>query len=408
MNRINLQLISTACIFLFLLTSCRHQNEWPGWRGENRDAKVQGFETPDKWPEQLSQVWETEVGMGNSSPVMVNNQLFLHVRQNEQETALCINAENGEVVWKTELNPAPEVTGGASSHPGPRSTPLIENGKMFTLGVGGIFHCIDTKTGEIIWEKDQYTEVPQFFAAMSPIVADGKCIVHLGGHDHGIILAFNPENGDTIWSIKNEPATYSSPVSMNVAGQHILILQTEKDLLGISTDGKILWRIPTPPEQRFYNSSTPVVDGQNVIVAGQGKGTSSYKIEKTNDEFSFIKNWDNPEYGTSFNTPVLKDGYLYGHEARLGKVYCLDAENGKTAWTDSTAHNRFAAMVDLGDVLLSLPATGKLFIFEPNPEEYSEIAKYKISDSEVYAHPVVAGGKIYVKNETMLICYKPE
>ena len=254
----------------------------------------------------------------------------------------------------------------------------------------------------MIWKNESFTEVPVFFAAMSPLVVEGMCVAHLNGHDNGTIIAFDADNGKIIWQIKGEPSTYSSPVLMSVGGTEIIVLQTETDLAGISKDGKLLWKISTPGEQRFYNSTTPVIDGENVIVCGQGVGTKSFKIEKSGDNYSTSENWHNPDFGGSFNTPVLKDGFLYGNEARLGKLYCLNARTGEIAWNDETTHNRFASTLDLGKTILSLPATGKILIYEANPKSYNEIAVYTVSDTEVYAHPLVIGNKIMVKGKEML------
>jgi outer membrane protein assembly factor BamB len=318
---------------------------------------------------------------------------------------LCLDSKTGDEIWKTVLNPAPEVTGGARTHPGPRTTPTLANGKVYTIGAGGFLNCIDAKTGKVIWKNESYTEVPQFFASMSPMITEGKCIVHLNGHDNGEIVAFNAENGNVVWSIKGEPSTYSSPVLMKVENDEIIVLQTETDLLGISKVGGLLWKIPTPGEQRFYNSTTPIIDGNNIIVCGQGVGTKSFKIEKSGVQYSFSENWHNPDFGGSFNTPVLKDGFLYGNEARMGKLYCLNAKTGETAWSDETSHNRFAATLDLGEFILSLPATGKILVYEPNTSKYSETAVYQVADTEVYAHPLVVGDKIVVKDEKMLTCW---
>ncbi len=156
---------------------------------------------------------------------------------------------------------------------------------------------------------------------------------------------------------------------------------------------------------RFYNCATPIIDGQNVIVAGQNGGTRSFKVEKSGNDYSCTENWTNPDFGGSFNTPVLKDGFLYGNGARLGKLYCISAKTGENKWSDDTTHNRFAATMDLGKVILSLPATGNIIIFKGTPEKYEQVAIYKVADTEVYAHPVVVGDKIYVKDKEMLTCW---
>lgn len=340
--------------------------------------------------------------------MIAENKLYLHVKQESSEVAICLDEKTGEQIWKTVLNPAPEVTGGARNHPGPRSTPCVLNGKVFMLGVGGILTCLNADSGEIIWKNADYTEVPQFFTSVSPLVVDNKCIVHLGGKDNGVIVAFNVEDGEIIWKLEGEPCTYSSPVLMNIEKEKILVIQTETDLLGLTLDGKSLWKIPTPAERRFYNSSTPIIDGQNVIIAGQGSGTKSFKIEKLGDDYSFSKNWVNPDFSVSFNTPVLKDGYLYGNEANFGKLFCLNTATGETCWADTTKHNKFASTLDLGESILSLPATGEILIFKPNPKSYMATAAYKVAATEVYAHPLVVGNKIFVKDEEMLTCWLVE
>src|SRR5680860_1403040 len=116
----SLKTIALFCLPVILF-SCSQSNDWPGWRGENRDAKVIGFKAPEKWPAQLMNVWQEQVGLGDGGPAVVNNKMYLQVKQESNEVAICLNALTGEQIWKTVQNPAPEVTGGARNHPGPRS-----------------------------------------------------------------------------------------------------------------------------------------------------------------------------------------------------------------------------------------------------------------------------------------------
>lgn len=401
--------IAFTLLVVIVFSCAKNSNtDWPEWRGPNRDGKVTAFETPSVWPDNLSKTWQTEVGLSNSSPVYVGDRIYLHVKQDSNEVALCLNKTNGNIIWKTILNPAPEVTGGASQHPGPRSTPAIADGKIFMLGTGGVFTCLNTETGQVIWKNDKYTEVPRFYTSASPLVVGNQCFIHLGGSENGVIISFNTEDGNEIWKVEGEPCTYSSPVLMKIGNQEILVVQTETDVLGLTLDGKELFRIPTPAERRFYNSTTLIIDGANIIIAGQGSGTWSYKIEKAGETYSFSKNWNNPDFGGSFNTPVLKSGYLYGNEGRLGKLYCINATTGENCWADTTTYNRFASTLDLGDVLLSLPANGKLIIYKPNPDKYEELKIYPVSDSEIYAHPMLEGKIIFIKNENDLTCWSVE
>ncbi len=400
-----MRLISSILLLFSLLTiSCSNSsNEKAGWRGPDRDGVVSDFNAPAEWPAELKQVWKQNVGLCDASPVLANNRLYMHVKQGEEEVTLCLDAETGKVIWRTANNTAPEVTGGARPHPGPRSTPYVADGKVYTHGVGGALNCLDAQTGEVLWTNSDYAEVPEFYSSMSPLIEDDICFAHMGGREKGAVVAFDASNGKKLWELTGHPSTYSSPVIMMIGKEKILVVQTETNLIGVSMNGKLLWQLPTPGERRFYNSSTPVINGQNIVVAGQGLGTKSIKVAKTGDEYTLTENWANPDYGVSFNTPLLKDGYLYGHEARLGKLFCLNAETGETCWADTTAHNRFASTLDLGNEILSLAANGKMLIYEPNPEKYEEKTTYKVSDTDVYAHPVIAGNSIYTKDQEHLI-----
>ncbi len=391
---------------LLLLTQCSPPTDWSGWRGPNRDGVVTGFEAPAEWPGELSKVWQKKVGLGDASPILVDNQFYLYVLKDSSEVILCLDAETGDPVWQTTTNKAPEITGGARSHPGPRSTPTVANGKLFALGAGGIFSCLSTETGEIIWQNKAYQDiVPRFFTSASPLLVDDLCIIHLGDQEQGVIVAFNIQTGEEVWKHENEPCTYSSAVRME---DDMLVVQAENSLLGFSIDGENLWNIPTPIERRFYSSATPIVNGNQVIVTGQGNGTKMYQIEENEDQYSPKLIWSNEEYGVTFNTPVLKDGYLYGNEARFGSIFCLDASNGKTCWSDTTKLNRFGSMLDLGDVMLTLTANRTMVIFEPGSSGYVEKAKYIVAETDIYAHPLVAKNRFYIKDEESLICWALE
>ena len=397
-------LLLFGCIFLANIADVNGQN-WSGWRGNNRNGTVTGFIKPSTWPAQLNKVWESKVGQADASPVMANNQIFLHVKQDTTEVALCIDAVTGKEIWKTVLNPSPNITGPAIGHPGPRSTPFIDNGKLYTLGTSGIVTCLDIKTGKVIWKNDSYTsEVPQFYTACSPLVFGGKCIVQLGGRTKGVIVAFDANSGKEIWKLEGEPTTYSSPALM-IANKNMMLVQSETDLLGVSTDGKLLWKIPTPVQRMFSNATSPVYDGQNIIVTGQGSGTKLYSVAKVGNIWDNKVLWENKELGASFATPLLKNGFLYGNEAKSGSLFCLNAKTGEKCWVDATPLNRFASILDLGEVLVCLPATGQLIFFEPSGKAYIELAKYKVAETEVYSEPLIVGNKIFVKDKEMLTCW---
>ncbi len=405
MKKFNLITFVLCVSFILANNINASSQDWSGWRGTNRNGTVTGFAQPSKWPAQLNKVWQITIGEADASPVMENNRIYLHVKQDTIEMALCLDAVKGTEIWRTNLNISPVITGPAIGHPGPRSTPFIGKDKLYTLGTGGIVTCLDAKSGKVIWKNDAYTsEVPQFFTACSPLIFGGKCIVQLGGHNKGIIVAFDANSGKESWKLESIPCTYSSPAIMTTMNNLILV-QSETDLCGVSADGKLIWKIPTPVQRMFSNATSPVYDGQNLIVTGQGSGTKAYGITKTGDNWENKELWSNKDLGVSFATPILKDGFLFGNEAKNGKLFCINAKTGEKCWADTIAHNRFASMLDLGKLLACLPATGQLIFFEPSAKGYVELAKYKVAETEVYAHPIIAGDKIFVKDKNMLTCW---
>lgn len=379
------------------------QPEGTGWRGPDRDGRVSGFEIPNSASGKLQTEWQISVGLGDASPVLSNGKIYLHTRKRDAETALCIDAATGKIVWEQANNPAPEVTGGASGHPGPRSTPAVAYGKVFNVGAGGHVTCRDSESGKLIWESAEFTEeVPQFFVSCSPLITGSKCIVHLNGKEKGTVVAFDVQTGAKLWTLPGEASTYSSPLLMPVF-ENMIVVQGESDLLGISAiDGKLLWKFPTPAESRFYNSSTPVVDGDKLYIAGQGSGIRAIQVKKSDNGYECNEMWNNPAMGVSFNTPVLKDGLLYGNEARFGNVFCMRAGNGELCWTDTTKHLRFASVQDAGSVLVSLPSNGMLLVYKPDAVKYNPNFAFKVADTEVYAHPILDRKRVFVKDKEHL------
>jgi outer membrane protein assembly factor BamB len=375
--------------------------DWPQWRGANRDGKVKGFTAPGSWPPEITLQWRDSLGTGDATPVLVKDKLYIFSRLGNKEAILCLDANSGAEKWRNEYE-APAVTGPGARHPGPRSTPAVSNGKIVALGASGILSCLDASTGKLLWRNDPFQGVvPMFFTSMSPMIVDQMCIAYLGGTEDGAIIAYDLGTGQEEWRWTDEGPDYGSPALLTLAGTKQVVTLTEKSIVGVNlSDGKLLWKLPFQPEGRAYNAATPVVQGNRVIFTGAGRGTKAVKIEKQGEGFIADELWTNGDLAVQFNSPVLKDGLLYGY-SNMGSLFCLDALTGKTAWTDSIKHDRsgFAAILDAGPVIMALPSSSELLVFKPVKEEYLELAKIKIADSPTYAHPVVAGNRIYIRDE---------
>lgn len=396
--------LSTTVLLLTVTLSLWSQG-WTQFRGSRLDNKAEGFTVPGTWPANLTQVWKVAVGTGDATPVMQGNRIFVHTRQGAEETVLCLDAGTGKEIWKSSY-PSPAVTGPSASHPGPRSTPALAEGKLITLGAAGILSCFEASSGKLLWRKDNPDNiVPQFFTGMSPLVTGGLCIVHLGTKDKGTILALDLATGKEKWSLPGDGPSYSSPSLMTIDGAKHIIMVTEKNLIAVDiNDGKLQWSVEAPVQQRFYNCVSPVIDGPKIFVTGQGAGTKAFIVEKQGKNYLPRQLWHNTTTGAKWNTPVLKEGYLYGF-TDTRRIYCINASNGESAWTDQTAHSDFATLLDCGQVFAGLPSTGNLLFFIPSANGYNEVARYKVAETAVYAFPVISGNTILVKDAENLTLY---
>jgi outer membrane protein assembly factor BamB len=400
--------ITLTMMLILTCSSNGFSQDWPQFRGISRDSKVTGFKAPETWPKNLAEVWKVSVGFGDATPLLSGNRIYLATRQGSDEVILCLDAGTGKEIWKSSYS-APAVTGPSSSHPGPRSTPALSDGKIVTFGVTGILSCLDAATGKVVWRKENPSnDVPQYFTAMSPLIVDGMCIAHIGTQNKGEVIALNLSTGDGKWKWTGDGPAYASPSLMTIDGKKHVIVQTEKNLISINlSNGKLEWEVPTPVQQRFYNCSSPYVNGQIIYYTGQGTGTKAIQVIREGEKYVTRELWNNPDVGAKWNTPVLKDGFLFGFTDQK-RIYCLDASTGKTAWIDNAVNGDFATIIDCGTVLIGLPSTANLLVFKPDNKHYTEITRYKVSDTPIYAFPVVAGNLIYVKDAESLILYKLE
>lgn len=401
-------LFSVIFTLIILNSNYSYAQDWPQWRGINRDSKVAGFKAPSSWPAGLKQEWKVTVGTGDATPILVGKNLYLNTRQGTDEVVMCLDAATGKEIWKYQY-PSVAVTGAAGSHPGPRSTPAYADGKVVTFGAAAILNCLDAKTGKLLWKRENPTNVvPQFFTGMSPLIIDNICIAHVGTKDNGEIITLDMKTGNEKWKMSGDGPAYASPSIMVVDGKKHIIVQTEKNLMAINlTDGKPLWLDATPVQQRFYNCVSPYIDGQTIYLTGQGTGTRALKVEKAGNEFVTKELWSNPEVGAKWNTPVLVDGFLYGFSDQK-RIYCLNASTGATAWVDNTVNSDFSTIVDCGNLIIGLTSTDNLIVLKPESAAYSEVVKYKVSETPIYSFPVIAGNKIYIKDAETLTLYSIE
>ena len=382
--------------------------DWPQWRGPHRDGLVASFTPPTAWPENLKPVWKIQVGIGHASPVVVGRKVYLHSRQGEEEVVAAFDLDTGKQLWRDSYAVAYQMNPAATSHgKGPKSTPVIYNDKIYTLGITGVLSCYDTSAGKLKWRKEfskQFKATsPLYGTAASPLAVDGLVVAHVGGNDSGALTAFNADTGEVKWSWAGDGPGYASPVVFETGGTKQIVTQTQKFIAGFDLGtGKLLWQIPFETEY-VQNCVTPVVYKDTVILSGLDKGTMAIKTMQRGDKWETQQVWRNPDVSMYLNTPVLDGDYLYGlSHKRKGQFFCLDARSGKTLWSSNGREGDNAAMVIAGQLLFSLTDGAELIVARCDPKQFEIVKKYSVAQSPTWAHPVIVSNRVLIKDVSSL------
>ena len=379
--------------------------DWTEWRGPHRDGVL--VTEPKSWPEKLNLKWKIEVGEGHASPILVGSTIFEFTRLNNQETVQAIDLETGKVRWKQQYAATSDVDPAAAGHgPGPKSTPLYSNGKLYTFGLGGVFSCWDAETGKLVWRKDstRFKRLnPDFGAAMSPLTDRGMVIVHLGGREAGELTAFDAATGAVKWTWTGDPPAYASPIVVELAGARQVVTQTHSNIIGVdASTGKLLWKIPFKTEYD-QNIVTPVLYKDTLIFSGVDKGVFAVRLEKSGDAIVPKTVWQNKDASMYMNSPVLSADVLFGFShLKKGQLFAFDAATGKTLWLGPPRSGDNAAVLASKSTLVWLNNEGQLTIAKADGKAYAQIRQYTVADSATWAHPLVLSDGVLVKDVKML------
>jgi outer membrane protein assembly factor BamB len=400
------QQILVAVMMLALAAAAAAQGpDWSQWRGPNRDGAVASFTEPKPWPDQLSQKWKVEVGPGYATPLVVGNRIYMFARQDENEVMSALDAATGKVLWQTGY-PAPfTMQKAAARHgPGPKSTPVFANGRLYSIGMTGVVTAFDAATGKQLWQKPGSTTVPMYTShSFSPLVERGVVIFHVGGHNEGALTAYDVNSGDVKWSWRGDGPGYGSPVVADFGGTRQIVTITQGKLVSVdAASGALLWErdFASP---NFTNSITPIVYAQTLIVGSGNIPTTAISVAKQGNQWVTATAWENADVPVRMSNGVIVRDMLFSLSTRnMGQYFSVDAKTGKTLWTSEGRQAGNASIVRAGDVVFSLEDDGDLVIFRGSPTAFDVVKRYKVADADTWTQPTISGNRVFVKDLSTL------
>ena len=398
--------IATTTALILAALSALHAQDWPQWRGPSRDGIVPAEAVPKAWPEQLARKWTQEIGEGYSSPVVAAGRVYVHSRQKTDEVVSAFDAASGAAVWRKSYPAAFRKNQYAvSMAQGPNATPVLWRGELITFGISGILSAFDADSGALKWRHDYSASVDtsRLFTgtAMSPIVEDGRVILHVGDDSGGQWKALDAASGKEVWTHTLDGPGYASPVPGTFAGTRQLVTLTDRSVVGVAAEsGKPLWRVPFKDEWN-ENIVTPVVAGDMVIVSGIRRSTIAVRPRMTNGKWSAEQIWSSEKTPMYMSSPIVDDGHLYGFSnLRKGQLFCLNLANGAVTWTTEGRAGASAALLNAGPHIVYLTTEGELIVAAKNPDRYQELRRYEVATGSTYAHPVLLGIGVIVRDAT--------
>ncbi len=381
--------------------------DWPQWRGPARDGVAAAFTAPASWPAQLTKKWAVTVGAGHASPVVAGNRVILHSRVGNREIVATYELTSGKPLWQDAVDAPYTMNPAATGHgPGPKSTPTVADGRVFTFGISGIFSAHDLNSGKLLWRKVAPKNPPEFGTATSPLVDGTQVIAFLGGQGSGALTAMDVATGAVKWQWTGDGPAYASPIIATFSGVRHVVTQSQNKFVGVDArEGRLLWELPikTPYEQ---NSVTPLIAGDRLIYAGLENPTIAVRLVSTQGKWSAQQVWSNDQVSMYMSSPALSGTALFGLSTKnRGQFFAIDVASGKTLWLSKGREAENASIVRAGEYLLMATTNSELVVVKANPARYEEVKRYTVADSAMWAHPAFTGRTIIVKDVDTLIAW---
>jgi len=437
---------AVTAIVLMAVAGSSRAADWPQWQGPNRDGKSADTGLLKQWPQDGPPLaWRIDkLGGGYGGPAVAAGRVFLMSNRGQEEVVWALSEKDGSEIWVTALGPAFQQRAPQGKE-GPGCTPTVDGERLYAEGLGGNVACLQVADGKIVWQRslteDFGGRVPMWSYRESPLVDGDKVIVTPGGAE-AIMVALNKLTGETIWKAKlpDSPAgssgtpgdsggggggprgfgggggaAYVSAIAIDFEGQRQYVQLTARTLIGAAaSDGKFLWRYDRPANRTGINCTTAIYhDGKVFASSAYGGGAGLVKLSKGADgTIKAEEVYATTDMQNHHGGMILVDGCLYGATGgnEGGALMCLDFQTGKVLWDQRDMVGRRAkGSLALADGLLYYRMEdGAMCLIEPNPTQYTERSRFQQPDRTrlpAWSHPVIANGRLYIRDQDALFCY---
>jgi outer membrane protein assembly factor BamB len=438
-------------VFIFLVVACDYgiaadrlaevqgQNAWPQWRGQGSRAVLSIDTLPNPWPGGApKRIWHAPLGTGWSSPVVANGRVFITDRTDGTERLLAFDADTGREIWAeghaVDFDPHPV---GRQHGNGPKGTPLVDEDKVYAVGIAGRLECRKVTDGSLVWEVNYPAvfgeprslpdgkarvngttdvtvpigngkggSVPLFGYTGSPTLWRNLLVTPVGGERGGTIIAFDKNTGRPVWKALEENVSYSSPVIAQFDDISQIVVMTGPRVVGLAAEtGALLW---SHPFQIQYDESisTPAIGPNMVLVTATGRPLTALRITHDGGKWTKQIAWTNEILSSYLSSMVVADDYVYGMNDG-GEFSCLRLADGKALWTGGN-EGYYSSPIVAGKRLFALNERGRLTVLGSGPEAYQPMGASQLTKGETWTMPAIVGSRIYVRSKEGLSCFESQ
>jgi outer membrane protein assembly factor BamB len=383
---------------------CAATPEWAQWAGPNRNFQVADRPIAEEWPEAGPPiVWKRALGYGGSSVVVDGNSLYTMYRDGDSEVVVALDAATGRTIWEYKY-PAVFLKGmNMSTGPGPHATPLIVGDRLYTVGVNGKFHCLNRKTGKVLWTRGLIEEMGGNVMlrgySNSPLRYRDTVIVMLGGQGH-TIAGLDLKSGATRWQGGDFGNSHSSPVLINVDGEQQVACVVAKGVAGFDpASGRVLWS--HPHENRGGDITSTLIWGPDNLLFFSGAyqgGSRALQLSRQNGSTVVKELWFHSQMRVHHSNVMRIGEYVYGSNGDFAGItyMCLNIRTGQIQWRERKITRANTLLV--GDRAIILDEDGVLHLARLSPAGLQEISKFQVLENLAWTPPSIGGTRLYVRD----------